>query len=150
MGCSVNPNNSPPDKIEALIPLTGGNNYFEDELRCCLEYDRFPSAVPGYRLPPHVLDNGAGISWNFSIPAGELCHILAPDVNFCSWGLQGLVTSKTADSPTSPAGTQNGYTITIKNPNAFPVTVSSITDTLPAGFAYVGLDHRRDDQQSGD
>ena len=47
------------------------------------------------------------------------------------------MTSKTADSPTSPAGTQNGYTITIKNPNANAVTVSSITDTLPAGFAYV-------------
>ena len=47
------------------------------------------------------------------------------------------MTSKTADSPTSPAGTQNGYTITIQNPNVNDVTVSSITDTLPAGFVYV-------------
>jgi len=83
------------------------------------------------------LDNGAGISWNFSILAhgsAKYSHqtlISAP-------GLQGLVTSKTADSPTSPAGTQNGYTITMKNPNAFPVTVSSITDTLPDGFTYAG------------
>ena len=31
VGCSVNANNLPPGKIEELIPLTGGNNYFQDE-----------------------------------------------------------------------------------------------------------------------
>ena len=63
-----------------------------------------------------LLDNGAGISWNFSIPAGgsaTYSHV----TTFSPPGLEGLVTSKTADSPTSPAGTQNGYTITIQNPN---------------------------------
>ena len=84
-----------------------------------------------------LLDNGAGISWNFSIPAGGSATY-SHQTLISAPGLQGLVTSKTADSPTSPAGTQNGYTITMKNPNAFPVTVSSITDTLPAGFTYAG------------
>ena len=35
------------------------------------------------------------------------------------------------------AGGTDGYTITIHNPNASAVPVNSITDTLPAGFAYV-------------
>ena len=31
VGCSVNANNIPPGKIEEFIPITGGNNYFQDE-----------------------------------------------------------------------------------------------------------------------
>ena len=136
VACSVNANNVPPGKIEEFIPLTGGNNYFQNE------YDTVWSAIGSQAPFPDTcactdnLDNGAGISWNFSIPAGgsaTYSHV----TTFSPLGLEGLVTSKTADSPTSPAGTQNGYTITIENPNANDVTVSSITDTLPAGFAYV-------------
>jgi len=137
VACTVNPNNSPADKIEELIPLTGGNNYYEDEFD--LVWSRIGSKMPFANTAASTtsLDNGAGISWNFSIAGGgsakysHMTLISAP-------GLQGIVTSKTADSPTSPVGTQNGYTITMKNPNAFPVTVSSITDTLPAGFTYAG------------
>ena len=136
VACSVNANNVPPGKIEEFIPLTGGSNYFQNE------YDTVWSAIGSQAPFPDTcactdnLDNGAGISWNFSIPAGgsaTYSHV----TTFSPLGLEGLVTSKTADSPTSPAGTQNGYTITIENPNANDVTVSSITDTLPAGFAYV-------------
>ncbi len=136
VACSVNANNVPPGKIEEFIPLTGGNNYFQNE------YDTVWGAIGSQAPFPDTcactdnLDNGAGISWNFSIPAGgsaTYSHV----TTFSPLGLEGLVTSKTADSPTSHAGTQNGYTITIENPNANVVTVSSITDTLPAGFAYV-------------
>jgi uncharacterized repeat protein (TIGR01451 family) len=42
---------------------------------------------------------------------------------------------KTADSSTTQAGGQNGYTITITNPTE--VALGSITDTLPSGFSYV-------------
>ena len=136
VACSNNANNSPPDKIEEFIPLTGGNNYFQNE------YDTVWSAIGSQAPFPDTcactdfLDNGAGISWNFSIPAGgsaTYSHV----TTFSPLGLEGLVTSKTADNSTSQAGTQNGYTITIQNPNANDVTVSSITDTLPAGFVYV-------------
>jgi uncharacterized repeat protein (TIGR01451 family) len=137
VACTVNPNNSPADKIEELIPLTGGNNYFENEFDFVWSAISAQVPFPDTAASTTPLDNGAGISWNFSIPAGgsaKYSHqtlISAP-------GLQGIVTSKTADNATTPAGGQNGYTITMKNPNAFPVTVSSITDTLPAGFTYAG------------
>jgi TolB protein len=49
-----------------------------------------------------------------------------------------LVTTKTADSPFSTPGSQNGFTIKVANPNAVAASLANITDTLPAGFSYVG------------
>jgi uncharacterized repeat protein (TIGR01451 family) len=48
-----------------------------------------------------------------------------------------LTMDKTADNETTEAGGTNGYTISVDNPNAQPVTLDSVTDTLPAGFSYV-------------
>ena len=135
VGCSNNANNMPPDKIEEFIALTGGNNYFQNEFDMVWDAIRSQMPFPDTCACTDNLDNGAGIGWNFSIPAGNSAtysHV----TTFSPLGFEGLVTSKTADSPTSPAGTQNGYTITIENPNANDVTVSSITDLLPAEFTY--------------
>ena len=137
VGCSNNPNNSPPNKIVELIPLTGDDNYFENE------WDVVWNAI-GSQMPlastsasTTQLDNGAAISWNFSIPAGASAtysHV----TTFSPLGLEALLTSKTADNPTSLVRTHNGYTITVENPNVNDVTVTSITDKLPAGFVYAG------------
>src|SRR5581483_3796486 len=136
VGCAVNENNVPPGKIEEWIPLTGGNNYYQNF------YDDVWLAI-GSQMPfpdtcscSDSLDNGAGISWNFSIPAGgsaTYSHV----ITISPGGSEGLVTSKSADTSASDAATQNGYTITIQNPNISAVTLSSCTDTLPSGFAYV-------------
>jgi uncharacterized repeat protein (TIGR01451 family) len=48
----------------------------------------------------------------------------------------GLVVTKTADNPTSAAGETNGYTVTIANGSGLDVPLESISDSLPAGFAY--------------
>jgi uncharacterized repeat protein (TIGR01451 family) len=136
VGCSENPNNSPIGKIEEFIPLTGGNNYYENRFNLVWSAIGSKMPFPDTCACTTSLDNGLGISWNFSIAAGgsaTYSHV----TTFSPLGFEALVTSKTADEDTSPAGTQNGYTITIKNPNANTVTVSSITDTLPAGFTYV-------------
>ncbi len=136
VACSVNPDNMPPDKIVEWIPITGGNNYFQNEYDILWGTIGSQTPFPDTCACTDFLDNGAGISWNFSIPAGDsvtYSHV----TTFSPLGLEGLVTSKTADNSTSQAGTQNGYTITIQNPNANDVTVSSITDTLPLGFTYV-------------
>jgi uncharacterized repeat protein (TIGR01451 family) len=138
VGSSSNPNNSPPGKIEEFIPLTAGSSYLQD--RFDLVWGAIGSKMAfsdGCNACATLVDNGAGLSWSFSIPAGKsvaYSHV----TTFSPLGFEGLVTSKTADSPTSTVGTQNGYTITIQNPNPNDVTVTSITDTLPAGFTYVG------------
>jgi hypothetical protein len=70
VGCSVNPNNRPRGRIEEWLPITPGNNYFHGQ------YEQVWARI-GTRAPfPNTcrcterLDNGAGISWNLSIPAG--------------------------------------------------------------------------------
>jgi uncharacterized repeat protein (TIGR01451 family) len=136
VGASVNPDNTPPSRIEEWIPLTGGNNFYENS------YDSVWAWI-GSKLPfPDTCDctifedNGAGISWNFSIPAaGSVTYSQA--TAFSPMGMEPLVTGKTADNDSSPPGSENGYTITINNPNQVAVTLTSIFDTLPDGFAYV-------------
>ncbi len=141
VGCSNNANNSPPAKIEEFIPLTGGNNFFQDEFDVVWNAIGSKMSLVDSSASTTLLDNGLAISWNFSIPpAGFVTY--SHVTTFSPLGKEGLVTSKTADSPTAPAGTQTGYTITIKNPNESDVvvgtiTVNSITDSLPAGFVYV-------------
>jgi hypothetical protein len=137
VGCSNNANNSPPNKIVEFIPLTGDNNYLQNEWD--VVWNAIGSQMPlaGTCACTDNLDNGAAISWNFSIPAGASAtysHV----TTFSPLGLEGLLTSKIADSPTSLVRTHNGYTITIENPNANDVTLTSITDKLPAGFVYAG------------
>jgi uncharacterized repeat protein (TIGR01451 family) len=137
VGCSVNANNVPAGKIEEYIPLTGSNNFFEDEFSVVWNAIDSKISLVDSSASTTQLDNGLAISWDFSIPVGgsaTYSHV----TTFSPLGLEGLVTSKTADSPKSPVGTQNGYTITIENPNVNDVTVTSITDTLPAGFSYLG------------
>src|SRR4029077_13561895 len=137
VGCSNNADNMPPGKIEEFIALTGGNNYFQNRFDMVWSAIGSQAPFPDTSASTTLLDNGAGINWNFSIPAGDSAtysHV----TTFSPLGFEGLVTSKTADSPTSPAGTQNGYTITIQNPNVNDVAVTSITDTLPTGFTYSG------------
>lgn len=136
VGCSINPNNIPPARIEEWIPLTGGNNFYQDRYSTVWSFIGTKAPFPDTCACTTFQDNGAGISWNFSIPAGGSATY-SHFTNFSPLGRQPLVTSKTADSPTSMVGSQNGYTITIENPNPNPVTLTSITDTLPAGFNYV-------------
>ncbi|HYR12605.1 MAG TPA: post-COAP-1 domain-containing protein, partial [Mycobacterium sp.] len=81
------------------------------------------------------IDNGAGLSWSLTVPAG-LSLTVSHFTTFSPLGLAPLSTTKTADAATAAAGASDGYTITIHNPNASPATLNSITDTLPAGFTY--------------
>lgn len=136
VGCSKNANNSPPGRIEMLLPVTGGNKYFE------AFYSSLWAAI-GTHAPFNdtcacgtLLDNGIGISWNISVPAGgsvTRTHLTI----FSPQGNQPLTTTKTADSATSAPGGGNGYTITVSNPNPVAVTLNSIIDLLPDGFSYV-------------
>jgi uncharacterized repeat protein (TIGR01451 family) len=48
-----------------------------------------------------------------------------------------LTMSVAADAPEIAVGDNDGYTITVHNPNVFDATLESITDTLSSGFTYV-------------
>jgi len=135
VGCSTNANNTPPDRIEQLVPLSGGNNYYQ------AGYSEVWAAI-GTHTPfnntcrcTEQIDNGAGLSWNIDIPAGGSVTRSNLTV-FSPLGAQALFVTKTADAASATAGGADGYTITVSNPNAAAATLSSIVDTLPAGFSY--------------
>ena len=71
VGCSINPNNSPPGRIEEWVPLTGGNNFYETF------YGSVWSWIGGHTSFPDTCDcttfqdNGGGLSWTFDIAAGS-------------------------------------------------------------------------------
>lgn len=70
VGCSANPYNNPPGRIELFEPITGGNDYYQ------ANYSEVWAAI-GTHFPfdntcrcNEFIDTGAGISWSFTVPAG--------------------------------------------------------------------------------
>jgi hypothetical protein len=126
----------PGTRIEQWIPLTSGSHYYE------ASYSQVWSAMDaGTQFPDtcrcsELIDNGAGLSWPVSLAAGgsaTYSHL----TTFSPAGTLALTMTKTADSATATAGSQDGYTITISNPNASAATLDTVVDELPAGFSYV-------------
>jgi hypothetical protein len=130
----------PGSRIEQWFPLTGGSHYFEDAYDVVWQrigdHLAFPdTCVCGSDPAVDDIDNGAGLSWDFTVPNGGSVtesHL----TSFSPAGIQPLSTTKTADVGSVPAGADDGYTITIHNPNASQATVDAITDLMPSGFSY--------------
>ena len=133
--CTLNPNNAPPGRIEELVPITGGIHYVETF------FNTLWADIGGHGDLPDTCDcetnedNSAGINWDISVPAEGSVKFSSLTV-FSPLGALALSTAKTADSSTAAAGSSDGYTITISNPNMTNVELTDITDTLPAGFTY--------------
>ena len=70
VGCSINANNAPAGRIEQWYPITGANQYMEGS------YSEVWSAIAAHAPLPNTtratesIDNGAAISWSFSVAAG--------------------------------------------------------------------------------
>ncbi len=126
----------PGDRIEQWVPITGGNNYYQAGYSEVWSQIGTHAALADSCECDQRQDNGAGISWNATVPAGGLVT-LSHITTFSPSGVHALTMQKTADSASAPAGGTNGYTILVHNPNEEAVNVDSITDTLPAGFVYV-------------
>jgi uncharacterized repeat protein (TIGR01451 family) len=126
---------TPGSRIEQWVPLTSGSHYLETYPRALW------TAIAGQGDFPDTCDcstnedNAAGLSWRLSIPAGS-SRTVSNLTNFSPTGNRPLTTAKTADEADAGAGGKDGYTITLSNPNSSGVQVASVSDTLPAGFAY--------------
>lgn len=127
----------PGSRIEQWFPLSAGSSYYEagylEVWNASVSGTAFPNTC---RCTEHI-DNGAGLSWNATVPAGG--SITRSNlITFSPLGHLPLATTKTADSGSAAPSGSDGYTITISNPNTSPVSLTAITDTLPAGFSYTG------------
>ncbi len=127
----------PGTRIEQWYPLSSGSSYFESYYDSVwAQIGTQTSFADDCAECANYIDNAAGISWNVTIPAGgsiTRSHLTV----FSPLGVVPLATSKVAGESTVSAGGSDTYTITISNPNTSSASLTSITDTLPAGFAYV-------------
>ena len=136
VACTKTVNNEPADRGSAIPPLTAGNNYYE------ARYSEVWSAIGSHQPFPDTsrygeyIDNGIGLSWSAQVAAGGQAHY-AHLTAFSPQGALPLTLAKSADNAASTPRGNNGYTITINNPNPGPVTVTSVSDDLPPGFSYV-------------
>jgi uncharacterized repeat protein (TIGR01451 family) len=125
----------PGSRIEEWFPLSPGSSYYQ------AFFDDVWAQIGAQAVFPNTCecatfqDNGAGLSWTLNLAAGGSATV-SHMTTFAPLGIAALVATKTADAATSAPGATNGYTITISNPNNASITLSSITDTLPAGFGY--------------
>jgi uncharacterized repeat protein (TIGR01451 family) len=126
----------PASRIEQLFPLTSGSSYMEAKYSTVWAQIGAQAAGPNTCICATLEDNGILLSWDVTVP-GAGSTTVSHLTTFSPLGFAPLSTTKTADSPTVASAGTDGYTITIHNPNASPVVVSSVTDTLPAGFVYV-------------
>jgi Ca2+-binding RTX toxin-like protein len=140
VGCqAVDPGTGDPgDRIEEWVPITGDSHFMEAFFSSIWnrikQHLAFPDTCEHCTPPPN--DNGAGLSWSATIPAG-LSITRSHLTTFSPTGKLSLATSKNADSGQTPAGGSNGYTIQVDNPNTENVILNSISDDLPAGFTFV-------------
>jgi hypothetical protein len=70
VGCSTNPNNAPPARIEQWYPLTAGNQYMQALYSQIWGQIATHTTFPNTTRATESIDNGAGISWIFSLAPG--------------------------------------------------------------------------------
>ncbi|MEA3142819.1 MAG: hypothetical protein QOG31_143 [Thermoplasmata archaeon] len=69
VACSENANNSPNGRFEEFIPLTAGSSYYEDLYDDVWAWIGGHTAFPNTCDCPTYQDNGAGLSWDITVPA---------------------------------------------------------------------------------
>src|SRR4051794_6064263 len=69
-GCSINANNVPAGRIEQWVPLTPGSTYLEDNFSTVWAAIGAHVPFPSTCQCATSLDNGAGLSWPFTIAPG--------------------------------------------------------------------------------
>jgi uncharacterized repeat protein (TIGR01451 family) len=133
--CKALPGSADPNRIEGFYPLTTGSHYLEARYSAVWAALATGDQLPDTCICATVDDNGAALSWPAAVPATGAIMISSLTV-FSPAGAAPVTFTKTADVASVSAGAGDGYTVTMSNPGAVPLTLTSITDTLPAGFGY--------------
>ncbi len=123
-------------RIEQWFPITAGSHYYEDFYGSVYSQVTQQLAFPDSCTCATFQDNGAGLSWDGTI-ANAGTKTFSSFITFSPLGIVPLSMSLTADVGTVPVNTGAGFTIKVTNPNSTAVTLSSISNTLPATFNYV-------------
>lgn len=130
-------NHSAAGRIEEFVPLTGGSNYYYSGYSAVWaavgSQNPFPDLVES---PDTLRDNGMGLSWTITLPAGasEQIGLLT---NFSPLGDASLATTLTAEPTSIPVGGTSTLTAQVTNPNPSAHELTSLQVSLPAQVDYV-------------
>ena len=110
IGCSANANNSPPNRIEEWVPISGGNNFTQDTFSAV--WSQIGAQAPFNNACTHCadnVDNGAGISWSLSLAPGAQ-ETRSHFTTFSPTGVAGPPPNPTPPEPavTGPRGNPLG------------------------------------------
>lgn len=97
VGCSLTANNSPVDRIEEWFPITGGNQYMQAAFSQVWAHIGTHTPFPNTTRATERLDNGAGISWTYTLAPGASATF-SHYTTFSPTGVSG-------PPPTNPAST---------------------------------------------
>jgi uncharacterized repeat protein (TIGR01451 family) len=135
VACKASADSASPNRIEQWYPITPGSSYMEDNFDNVWAQIGSQTAFANTCQCDSNIDNGAGLSWSLAIAAGASTAV-QQYTTFSPLGIQPITVTKTADSATATPGGTDGYTISVANPGSGDITLTSLTDTLPAGFTY--------------
>lgn len=143
VACAKNPNNSPPGRLMEWDPVTPPDHYQQDiyyhvwsQIGTRGDLTDTCLGLSGTCPASGVWDNAAALQWNMVLQPGG-SQTITHYTTFSPGGVQPLRLQKSADTYLVTPGSQDGYTLTVSNPNGFDVSLNGITDTLPSGFSYV-------------
>ena len=123
-------------RIEQWFPITPGSHAMESYYSTVYSTIANNQPFDDSCLCTSDIDNGAGLSWDATI-AGSTSRTFSSLITFSPLGVQPLSLSITPDAASVASGGTAGYTVTVHNPNAGSVTLSSLADVIPATFGYV-------------
>lgn len=113
VGCSLTPNNSPADRIEEWYPITPGNQYMQARFSEVWTHIGTKQPFPNTTRATESIDNGAGISWTYSLPPGQSATF-SHYTTFSPTGVTGPPRPPASTTPQSAFG-PNGVVETPSN-----------------------------------
>lgn len=126
----------PGKRIQQWYPLSADSAYFHAGYDDVWARIGSQAAFPNTCQCTDLLDNGAGLSWTVTVPAGgEVTR--SQLTGFSPLGTVPMTIAQAAGKPSVSPGGQQTFTLTLTNPNKVGVTVTSISDVLPDGFQFV-------------
>ncbi len=122
-------------RIEQWFPITSGSHYYESFYNSIYSQVTAQAAFPDTCDCGTLQDNGAGLSWDATVGSAST-KTFSSFITFSPLGILPLSMSIAPDAASVASGGSAGYTISVQNPNATAVSLSSLSDVLPATFSY--------------
>lgn len=134
--CKAQPDSDNPERVEGFRPLSSGAAYMEGTYGQVWRAIGTGAMLPNTCRCDEEVDNGIAISWGRELTEGATVT-LSSLTFFSPVGATPVTVHTTVDQSQVSAGSEVTYTITVSNPGATAQVLSSVTGSLPEGFAHV-------------